>query len=187
MTRFAAVACAIVLWPSVARGSDAAAGASPGGEYENSARLAFAGAYQSLFDLSIWGAGLAGTLGREGDRAGGFGTIRYLEARTLGGLVVREASLTGMAEWHWGRGWRAGVGGGFAYFEIVRATTGQAMQSYGPLSVGSLGYDFGRKPNVYVMGTFEVQLQGVGLWSLSNNYTGGGFVLGPALQVGIRL
>jgi hypothetical protein len=154
---------------------------------ENSARVAAVGAYQGLFDLSIWGAGAAGSFGREGDRAGGFGTVRYLEARTLGGLVVREASLAGTAEWHWGHGWRAGVGGGFAVFSIVRATTGQALLSLGPVHVGLFGYDFGNKPNVYVLGTFEVQLQGLGLWSSStNNGYGGGLVIGPTLQVGAR-
>jgi hypothetical protein len=153
---------------------------------ENSTRVALVGSGQMMFDLDIWGAGALVTFGREGDTAGGFGTLRYVEARTLGGLVVREGSLIGTAEWHWGGGWRAGLGGGYTYFAIVRATTGEALHSFGPLLVGLVGYDFGLKPNFYILGTLEGQLQGFGVFGASLDNGGGAFLWGPTLQAGVR-
>ena len=177
--------CTGLLTAPAVRAADAADGDEPPAARENSIRVGLVGAWQKMFDLDIWGAGALVTFGREGDRAGGFGTLRFVEARTLGGLVVREGTLIGTAEWYWGGGWRAGLGGGCAYFALVRATTGEALQSFGPLLVGLVGYDFGLKPNFYVLGTLEAQIQGGGLWGSGQSY-GGAFVLGPTLQTGVR-
>jgi len=147
-------------------------GCAPGGR-TFSIRAGAVGAYRSLYDLSILGAGASLSIGGGDKGREGYGGLRYVEARTSAGLTVREIGALGTVEWKW-RDLRAGVGGGVVGVDVVRATNGNDIRSVGPSALVLVGYDFGRRPNVYFLADMELQIQAQAL------------IWGPTVQLGMR-
>jgi hypothetical protein len=139
------------------------------------ARLGIVGATQGLYDLRLDGAGLALSLGSEGHTYGTFVDLRFLDLRTLDGLVALEGSATWTLEGRFAGGWRAGGGAGISLLNVDRVTSQGSLLSLGPMLLGRVGYDFGEKPNVYLLLDVE------GQWQAS-----GAAVWGPSVQAGLR-
>jgi pectate lyase len=149
------------------------------------ARIGVLGAYRSLYDLSIFGGGVALSLGGEGRHAGGHFGVYFVDARTAGGLAVLEGGVRGTAEWRLGGGWRWGVGGGITAFGVRRATNGNFIESNGLDGILRVGYDFGAA----APGAQAPERDRVGayvLGDLDTLFLAGAFVWGPTLQLGLR-
>jgi hypothetical protein len=137
-------------------------------------RVGAIGAYRGLYDLSILGGGLAASLGGESQSIGGHANMYILKAQSAAGLQVVEWGLSGTVEWRVDNV-RLGLGGGWTYFGVQRATDGSFLQSFGPMGLLRVGYDFGEKSGLYVLGDGQAQLQ-----------AGGAIVWGPTVQLGYR-
>ena len=138
-------------------------------------RLGAVASYRGLYDLSILGGGLALSLGPETDRGALMFNLRFIDARTLGGLDVLAAGGSVTLEWRLSSSWRVGGGVGAEYLDVHRATSPRDLQSMGPMVLARVAWDLGDRPNLYVLADFEAQLQATGAipW-------------GPTLQVGLR-
>jgi len=139
-------------------------------------RLAALASYRKLDDLSVLGGGIGLSLGTELEHYAFMFNGRFIDARTPDGLVVLEGGVNGTFEWRFGRGWSAGGGVGFEAIRVHRVTIGTGdLFSLGPMALARVAYDFGEKPNVYVLVDFEAQWQ-----------DDGAVPWGPTLYVGLR-
>jgi hypothetical protein len=138
-------------------------------------RFAVVGAYRGLYDLSLTGGGLELSVGTESKPFGVFVNGRFIDMRTAAGLVALEGNLSVTFEGSVGPGFRLGAGVGGTYLAVERATSGSPLQSFGPMFLGRVGYDFGDAPNVFVLADLEVQSQ-----------ASGAIPWGPTLLAGLR-
>ena len=138
-------------------------------------RLGALAAYRGVDDLSLLGEGVSLSLGSETDRLAFMVNLHFIDARTLGGLTVLEAGGSLTLEGRLGPRWRVGGGVGVTYLDVQRVTSNQSLQSMGPTLLARVAYDFGERPNLYVLADVEVQ------WQAS-----GTIPWGPTLQVGLR-
>jgi hypothetical protein len=120
-------------------------------------RIAAEGAYRPLFDLTVLGGGIELSLGREGERHGGYVNLHGVLGRTAAGLPVLEIGLTGTYEVHFG-GLRFGVGGGMNLLNLDRASNGSDVNSAGLTTLFRVGYDFGERPGAFVLGQYALDL-----------------------------
>jgi hypothetical protein len=155
-------------------GGDATTESSPASWRSVVLRVGTIGAYRGLFDLRILGGGLAVSIGGESQTIGGHANMYLLKAQSAAGLQVVEWGLSGTAEWRVDNV-RLGLGGGWTYFGVQRATDGSFLQSFGPMALLRAGYDFGERSGLYVLGDCQVQLQ-----------AGAAVVWGPTVQLGYR-
>ena len=139
-------------------------------------RLAALASYRKLYDLSMLGGGIGLSLGPQSAPGAFMFNMRFIDARTPDGLVVLEGGVNGTFEWRFGRSWSVGGGAGFEAIRVHRVTIGTGdLFSLGPMVLARVAYDFGEKPNVYVLVDFEAQWQ-----------ADGAVPWGPTLQVGLR-
>jgi hypothetical protein len=139
-------------------------------------RLAALASYRRLYDLSMLGGGIGLSLGPDVGPGAIMFNMRFIDARTPDGLVVLEGGVSAAFEWHLGRGWSAGGGVGFEAMRVHRVTIGTGdLFSLGPMALARVAYDFGDRPNVYVLVDLEAQWQ-----------ADGAVPWGPTLQVGLR-
>lgn len=160
----------------LARADDAPPAATGDGGVQVTLHIAAAGAYRSVYDVSLLGAGGAASLDVEGRgfvvRLGG----RALAMEVLGGLKATEIGGNVTAEARpLGDHLLVGAGFGVVNLQIARVKSPSNLSSTGPSVLGRLGYDFGRFLP-YVALDLEVQWQADGAtpW-------------GPTLQVGVKL
>ena len=139
------------------------------------ARLGAVASYRGLYDLSLYGGGLALAVGGELPHFAVLLNARFIDARSGGGLVSLEGNLAASLEARLDPGFRIGGGFGGTYLRVNRATDGGALESWGPMIFARVGYDFGDRPNVFVLLDLEGQVQ-------ATNAT----PWGPTLQVGLR-
>ena len=96
-------------------------------------------------------------MGSAGERHDGFGNLHAVMGRTLAGLHVTEAAMTGTYEVHID-GFRFGPGGGINLLNIVRATDGGNTTSAGFVTLLRAGYDFGVRPGAFILGQYALDL-----------------------------
>ncbi len=166
---------ALSIFAVTARAED---GDEYGGPNRLQLRVEAVGSERNLFDLTIFGGGLAVGIGTDGASSPqGYG--RAVVGRTLGALTVQEYALGAGGEFVLADHLMAGYGAGITTFGVARAASSHGtMWSVGPEAFARLGVRFGRRDAAFVTLDVGGQLQDGGPDNLAT------VVWGPTLGVG---